>query len=114
LIFRARTAGTHYLLTGNARCPAPRYDLAALGDNFKGLSVATIQIPPASPNPDFREADTLPEIRDGIALDTAAWKFRKPVKIKQPGAQQLELDLDVLSRAGSHLQDLRLLRNGKQ
>ena len=31
LVFLARQSGIYHLLTGNARCAAPRYDLAALG-----------------------------------------------------------------------------------
>jgi hypothetical protein len=34
LVFLARSAGPYHLLTGNSRCAAPRYDLAALGSNL--------------------------------------------------------------------------------
>ena len=52
--------------------------------------------------------------QDGTALDVAAWKFRKAVKLTRAGAQQLELDLEVLARAQPDFQDLRLLRDGNQ
>ena len=50
----------------------------------------------------------------GAALDVSAWKFRKPVKITRAGAQQLELDLDVLAHAQPGFADLRLLRGSNQ
>ncbi len=56
LVFLARQAGAYHLLTGNAHCDAPRYDLAALGMNLKDVAVSPIQISPPSNNPDFRAA----------------------------------------------------------
>jgi len=44
----------------------------------------------------------------------SAWEFRKAIKLNRPGAQQLDLDLDVLSRAQPGFQDVRVLRDGKQ
>ena len=35
LVFLARQPGAYHLLTGNAHCAAPHYDLAALGMNLK-------------------------------------------------------------------------------
>jgi hypothetical protein len=48
------------------------------------------------------------------ALDVSAWKFRKAIKLIRSGAQQLDLDLDVLSHAQPGFQDVRVLRGGKQ
>ena len=39
LIFLARQPGTFHLLTGNNRCAAPSYDLAALNMNLKSVAV---------------------------------------------------------------------------
>jgi hypothetical protein len=115
LVFFARQSGTFHLLTGNSRCAAPRYDLSELGMNLKAVAVTPVQIPPPSPNSNYRAPETLAGIEtDGAALDVADWKFRKPVKVTRDGAQQVELDLEILSRAQPGLADLRLVRGGKQ
>ena len=115
LVFLARQSGTYHLLTGNAHCAAPRYDLAALGINLKSVPVAAIQIPPPSDNPDFQPPEVLPGLGvTGAALDISEWKFRKPVEISGAGAQQIELDLDVLAHAQPGLGDLRVMRGSNQ
>ena len=112
LVFLARQPGAYHLLTGNAHCDAPRYDLAALGMNLKAVAVSPIQISPPSDNPDFRAAEVLPGLEvTGAALDISEWKFRKPVKISSgAGAQQIEPDLEVLAHARPGFEDLRVLR----
>ena len=115
LVFLARQAGVHHLLTGNSHCAAPGYDLAALDMNLKSVAVSAIKPLPPVNNPDYHPPEVLPGIEGtGAALDVSAWKFRKPVKITRDGAQQLELDLDALAHAQSDFGDLRLLRDGKQ
>jgi hypothetical protein len=115
LVFLARQAGVYHLLTGNGQCAAPRYDLAALDMNLKSVAVAPIKLPPPAANPDYRPPEVLPGIEaTGAALDVTAWKFRQPVKITRDGAQQLELDLDVLAHALPDIQDLRLLHGSNQ
>ena len=115
LVFLARQPGAFHLLTGNARCAAPRYDLAALGMNLKSVPVAAIQIPPPSDNPDYHPPEVLPGLEvTGASLDISAWKFRKPVEISGAGAQQVELDLDVLAHAQPGLGDLRVMRGSNQ
>ena len=115
LVFLARQAGAYHLLTGNGQCAAPRYDLAALDMNLKSMAVTPIKLPPPANNPDYRLPEVLPGIEPtGAALDVTAWKFRKPVKITRAGAQQLELDLDVLAHALPDFQDLRLLHGSNQ
>jgi len=115
LVFLARQAGTYHLLTGNSRCAAPHYDLAALDMNLKSMTVAPIQLPSPAGNPDYHPPEVLPGIEaTGAALDVAAWKFRKPVKPARAGAQQLELDPDMLAHAQPGLQDLRLLHGSNQ
>jgi hypothetical protein len=116
LVFLARQPGTYHLLTGNAHCDAPRYDLAALGMNLKSLAVSPIKISPPTDNPDFRAAEVLPGLEvTGAALDVSDWKFRKPVKIsKDGGAQQIEPDLEVLAHARPGFEDLRVLDGSNQ
>jgi Protein of unknown function (DUF3999) len=115
LVFMARSAGAHHLLTGNSRCAVPHYDLAALGANLKSVSVAPLKLSALADNQNYRAPEVLAGIEQGgTALDTADWKFRKPVKLTRGGAQQLELDLDVFSHAQRDFADLRLLRDGKQ
>ena len=115
LVFLARQAGAYHLLTGNGQCAAPRYDLAALDMNLKTVAVAPIKLPPPVNNPDYRSPEVLPGIEaTGAALDVTAWKFRQPVKIARAGAQQLELEPDVLTHAQSGFQDLRLLHGSNQ
>ena len=115
LVFLARQAGAYHLLTGNGQCAAPRYDLAALDMNLKSVAVAPIKLPPPANNPDYRSPEVLPGIEaTGAALDVTAWKFRQPVKITRDGAQQLELEPDVLAHAQPGFQDLRLLHGSNQ
>ena len=115
LVFLAKKAGAHYLLSGNARCAAPQYDLAAFGVNLKSVAVAPVKFSSQAENPAYRAPEVLPEVQEsGTALDVSAWRFRKPVKLTRAGAQQLEFDLDVLSEAQASFADVRLMRDGKQ
>ena len=115
LVFLARSAGVYHLLTGNRRCATPRYDLAALGASLKGVMVSPIQLTPLTDNPGYRSPELLSGVPQvGTALDVTDWKFRKAVKRTRAGAQQLELDLEVLARAQPDFQDLRLVRDGNQ
>jgi hypothetical protein len=115
LVFLARSAGRYHLLTGNPRCSAPRYDLAALGANLRGAAVSPLQLSPLADNPAYRPPEVLAGIQAGsTALDVAAWKYRKPVNLTRAGAQRIELDLDVLAHAQPGFGDLRLVSAGKQ
>jgi hypothetical protein len=115
LVFLARQAGTYHLLTGNARCAAPSYDLAALGANLKTAPVLPIKLPAPADNPNYRAPEVLSGIEaQGATLDVSAWNFRNAVQLTRTGAQQVELDLDTLSRAQPDFEDLRLLREGRQ
>lgn len=115
LVFLARGAGTFHLLTGNSHCDSPHYDLAALNMNLKSIVVTPIKIPPPSDNPNFRAPEVLPGLEvTGAPLDVSKWEFRKPIKISNAGAQQIELDLDVLARAQPGLADLRILQASNQ
>ncbi|MCX5734952.1 MAG: DUF3999 family protein [candidate division NC10 bacterium] len=115
VIFMVGHGGPHVLLTGNRLAPAPRYDLASLGLDFRAAE-ATSQRPSAlGPNPDYRPAAVLPpSAATGPALDVSAWTYRKRVQTTGAGVQELEFDLDVLSHALASFADLRLMSNGQQ
>ena len=116
-VFHPSKTGTFRVLSVNPRCAAARYDLTALQ---RSLALAPMlgtphKLGPLAANPSYRPAEPLPEIQDiGSPLDVTAWKFRKPVKLARAGVQQLDLDLDVLSKATTGFRDLRLMRDGKQ
>jgi hypothetical protein len=113
--FLAASAGTYNFLTGNSQCAAPRYELAALGDKLQSAALTPATPGALSPNPRFHVADPLAEIEPlGTSLDLAPWKYRKRVQLAQAGVQQLELDVDVLAHTDAALQDLRLIRDGRQ
>ncbi len=115
LVFLARSVGTFHLLTGNKFCAAARYDLAALGANLKTAAVTPFIISTPADNPNYRAPEALAGVElAGAALDVSNWKFRKVVQLTRGGAQQIELDLDVLARANSGLADLRVLRGSNQ
>lgn len=115
LVFMAKQAGVHHLLTGNAKCAAPQYDLAAFQSRLSGLTAAPMNFSPLTNNPAYIAPEVLADVQDnGTPLDVSAWRLRKPIKITGPGAQQLEFDLEVLSHAQPSFADVRLMRDGKQ
>lgn len=115
LIFMARQAGTFHLLTGNKACAAPRYDLASLNVDSKNLPVTQSRISSPADNPDYHAPEALAGIEvTGAPLDTSAWKYRKLLQFTNNGAEQAELDLDVLTHAQASLADLRILRGTNQ
>jgi hypothetical protein len=115
LIFLARDPGIFYVLTGNNHCDAPHYDLAALNMNLKSVAVSPVNVSAVVDNPNFHTPDVLPGLEiSGAPLDTSAWKFRKEVKVSDPGAQQIELDPEVLAHANPDLADLRLMHGSNQ
>lgn len=114
-VFLASQSGRYQIVTSNPRCPAPRYDLAALGSRLKGVPPTPVKLSALAGNPSYRPSEPLPEIQDlGTPLDTTAWQYRKPVKVARAGVQQVDLDLDVLAHAEESFRDLRLIRDGKQ
>lgn len=115
LVFFARAPGPFRLLTGHRQCPAPSYDLAALASRLKDAAAADLTPGPLTANPDYRAPETLPGLGESAApLDPAPWKHRQLVQLAQSGVQQLELDLNVLSRTRAPFADLRLVRDGRQ
>ena len=115
LIFFAREPGRYTLLSGNSQCAAPRYDLSGLGEQLKNAAAAELQPSPPAINPDYKAPEALAALTlSGASLDTAPWKFRKPVTLGQGSAQQLELDIEVLAHSQPDKRDLRLVRDGRQ
>ena len=115
LIFLGRQPGPFHLLTGNHLCDAPHYDLSALNMNLKSLIVSPVKIPPPADNPDYRTPEVLPGIgAPGSKLDVSEWKFRKTIKISSRGAQQIELDPDLLGHAQPGFADLRMMHGSNQ
>jgi len=111
----AAQPGPFHFLSGNAKCAAPRYDLARLAASASARLMQPASVAALVANPAYRAAEALPEIQDvGTAIDLAKWKFRKRVALAKPGVQQLELDLETLSRAAAGFEDLRLVRDGRQ
>jgi Protein of unknown function (DUF3999) len=107
--------GTYRLLVGNARSPAPRYDLASLATNLREAPLSSLTLSPLADNPFYRPVAALPEIQDlGTALDLSGWRFRKPVQLRQAGVISFDLDLEALAGADPDCRDLRLVRDGKQ
>ena len=113
-VFLAQQAGPYQILTGNPRCAAPRYDIAALAGRLKGAVLTSVAVSALAGNSSYRPAEQLPEIQDlGTPLDSTPWSYRKPVTLTRAGVQQLDLDLDVLAKTFD-FRDLRLMRDGKQ
>ena len=110
LLFFAPAAGSYNLLSGNSQCDPPRYDLSQLGDQLRRAGAAEGRVSPPSLNPDYNAAANLPQgFAIGAKIDITPWKFRKPIQVAKAGAQQLELDPDVLARAMPDLRDLRVV-----
>jgi hypothetical protein len=115
LTFNAAQAGSYRLLSGNAQCSAPRYDLAALRARLEELAPLPVTFGLLTTNPAYRPVDPLAWLRsEGTALDVADWRYRRSVHSGREGVQQVDLDLAVLAHASPSLQDLRLMKDGKQ
>jgi hypothetical protein len=110
LLFFAPAAGSYNLLSGNSQCDPPRYDLSQLGDQLRRAGAAEGRVSLPASNPDYDAAANLPQgFAIGAKIDITSWKFRKPIQVAKAGAQQLELDPDVLARAMPDLRDLRVV-----
>ncbi len=110
LLFFAPAAGSYNLLSGNSQCDPPRYDLSQLGDQLRRAGAAEGRVSLPALNPDYDAAANLPQgFATGAKMDITPWKFRKPIQVAKAGAQQLELDPDVLARAMPDLRDLRVV-----
>ncbi len=115
LLFFAREAGRYQLLSGNSQCVAPRYDLSELDDQLKTAGAIEVRAGPLIANANYTQPDNLAALPlTGAKIDVAGWKFRKPIQISKPGAQQIELDPDVLVRAALDHRDLRIVVDDQQ
>ena len=107
--------GPLQLLSGNAQCPAPQYDLAALRRDLRTVPVVPVQAGALTANPKFTAPDPLAMLAAGTTpLDVNPWRFRKAVRLVGPGIQQLELDLETLARCATSFADLRVVSAGQQ
>ena len=115
LAFFAREPGRYRLVSGNSQSAAPRYDLAQLAGRLSGASAVHVAPSALVENAGFRAPDPFAGLGEtSTPLDVTKWKFRKPVLFTGTGVQQLELDLDVLSRSSPGFADLRLMRGQRQ
>jgi len=115
LVFLARSAGTFHLLTGNKFCAAAHYDLAALDASLKTAAVMPVNLSAPEDNPNYRAPEALAGVElAGAALDVSGWKFRKSIQLSHSGAQQIELDLDMLAHTAPGFADLRVLHGSNQ
>ena len=115
LIFLVKDPGKFTLLSGNSDCAAPHYDLGKQGINITSIPITPFKMGIIQTNPDFQVKEVLPEVKEiGKTLDVATWSFRKQVIVKQPGLQQLDLDLEIMGRSLQNYADLRLMHAGRQ
>ena len=115
LLFFAPAAGSYSLLLGNSQCDPPRYDLNQLGDQLRRAVAAEGHVSPPVLNPGYDAAANLPQgFATGAKIDPTPWKFQKPVQVAKAGAEQLELDPDVLARAMPDFRDLRVVSENVQ
>jgi hypothetical protein len=115
VIFFAREPGGYLLLSGNNQCAAPRYDLSALSEQLKNATATEVQPSSLAPNPKYKAPEALAALTlSGAKIDIAKWKFRKSVPLAQSGAQQIELDPELLARALPDQRDIRVVREERQ
>jgi hypothetical protein len=110
LIFFANQPGQYSLLSGNTQCAAPRYDLSALNGKLR-KATATDVVPSALvPNPNYKPPEALAGVTlTGAQIDVAKWKFRKLLPFTQTGAQQVELDPELLAHSQPEQRDIRIV-----
>ncbi len=115
LLFLSSGPMDYRLVSGNPDCPAPRYDLTDLKTTMNAAELTAAVFSPLSINPAWKPPETLPEVGEsGTPIDLSKWKYKKPVVISRPGVQRMELDAEVLDLSLPSLQDLRLVKNGRQ
>lgn len=115
VVFQADAPGDWDIFIGNAQAAEPRYDIAALGDKLRDANANSVTASAVKENAAFRKTATAPEVGEiGAPLDISPWAFRRPVQFKEPGVIELELDPAVLSRSENDLNDIRVMRDGRQ
>jgi hypothetical protein len=113
--FYMQASGRAFVLTGNSRSSAPRYDLNFVRSELAKIPISDSTLGPVTPNPSYKEPPTLPGIAEtGAKIDLSGWKYRKAILVSVNGPQELELDLETLSFSDSTLRDLRVVQNDSQ
>src|SRR4029453_15844851 len=91
------------------------YGLPEFDEQMKNPETIEGLAGPLIANADYKLPDNLAALPlTGAKIDVAAWKFRKPIQLSKPGAQQIELDPDVLVRAVLDQRDLRIVVDDRQ
>ena len=115
LTFFANQPGRYSLLSGNAQCAAPRYDLSALSGKLRNATATDVVPSALAPNPNYKPPEALAAVTlSGAKIDVAKWKFRKLLPLTQKGVQQVELDPELLARSQSDQRDIRIVRGEYQ
>lgn len=114
-VFQAKSAGAYRLLFGNKRGPARNYDLSGISGYLTGKEFSAPSTGNVESNPAYVEAEALPKLDVlGGPIDTAKWHYKTPVSAEYDGVQELDLNFQVISRAGRDLRDLRLVSDDRQ
>src|SRR5690606_23198331 len=96
----AESAAPYYLASGNPRANSPSYELNSTRADVAKLKISEVTLGPLTPNPAYREPETLPGVAEtGARIDLSNWKFRKQIQTSGPGIHQLTLDPETLSLA---------------
>lgn len=113
--FLCGATGRYTFLAGNAAARAPRYDVNAFRGQWLKTPLAAIEPGAVTRTAGFRARETpldVPELAGAFVPE--GWRHQKTVTIHEAGAQALELDLGVLAKCSENLDDLRLVRDGRQ
>ncbi len=115
LVFDAPQAGAYTLWVGNPTATPRNYDVAEMRNPLASAPAQTVVLKGLVKNTAYQSPEPLPQVsNEGIDIDVAPWKYRKPVTLTQNGIQRLELDLETLAHNNGRLAALRLVRKGKQ
>lgn len=115
LVFQADTAGDWQLYIGNAQAAEPRYDIAGLSDKLRDANANSATASAVEANAEFRKTATAPEVGEtGAAIDVSPWSFQRAIQFSEAGVIELELVPEVLARCENDLNDVRIVREGRQ
>ena len=115
VVFQADAPGEWQLYIGNAQASEPRYDIAALADKLRDATANNATASAVAANAEFRKTATAPEVGEtGAAIDVSAWSFQRLIQFSEAGVIELELDPAVLARCENDLNDVRIVREGRQ
>lgn len=115
MIFYGPPNTVYNLLVGNPLASAKTYDVSSLKERLPAAGFHEGSIRALTPNPVFKAAEALPGVSgEGQPLDVSGWGYRKKILRRQSGIQHTELDLETLAHAEKSLDDLRLVREGRQ